>query len=235
MKKLLILLTIPLFLFLNTNFTSASTSYSLDIIDNYLPDNTILQNEDYQAGYQDGYRQGYEEGFSHDNRVKIALWKYEDIRLSVLDTVYRFQFNNFVPRNGIFSPAGLSSIEIRNKVFIPSFRGHISDFGANIRQWYLTVNYLYLSVEKSIIDDIMVRDNVNEINALRTYLEENNIYGYFERADGKTKYQLGYESGYKDAMKETTTKLMSSVLLLVSPILLISIILQMLNKFKNDN
>lgn len=234
MKKLLILLTIPLFLFLNTNFTSASTN-SLDIIDNYSPDNTVLQNED----YQNGYRQGYEDGFSHKNRIKIELWKYDNFYVTELETVYRFNFQNFVSRYSIISPDGLTYNEVRNKVFIPTFNGYVSNFAASIRQWWLSTSTLYLYVEKPLINTIMMRDNVDVVTAFKTYLEENNIYGYFERANGLTDYEIGYNTGYEQgfntAMKDTTTNLISSILLLFSPILLLSIILQIFNKFKEKN
>lgn len=243
MKKLilLVLLTIPFFLFINTNYTSATNS--LDIIDDYFLDNNIVLNED----YQNGYRQGYEDGFSHKNRVKVELWSYSNIRISTLNTVYRFIFENFVQTYNIISPQNLTTAEIRNKVFIPTFIGYVGNqsdnylnsYATDARQWYLgTLNFL-LYVEKEIIDAIMLRDNVNEITAFRTYLQENNIYGYFERANGLTDYQIGYNTGYNEgfntAMKKTTTKLMSSVLLLIGPILLINITLLMLKDFKTKD
>lgn len=150
------------------------------------------------GGYQEGYNRGYEDGFSHDNRVKIALWEYDNINLNVLDTVYRFEFNNFIVTYGIFSPIGLTTNQIKNKVFIPTFNGYVGAFNTSVRQWYFgtVVPNLYLYVEKEIIQEIENREIVGIIQAFRIYLQENNIYGYFERADGKTKYQLGYEDGY---------------------------------------
>ena len=236
MKKLLILafLTIPLFLFLNTNYASASNS--LDIID----DGDI---QEYNEDYQNGYRQGYEDGFSHDNRIKIALWEYGNITFDVLDTVYRFKFNGLIQTYGIFSIQDLTKEQIKNKVFIPTFEGYVGSFdiyqwsfGISERQWYLSTTTFYLYVEKPLIEAIMTRDSVDVVQAFKTYLQENEIYGYFERASGLTDYQIGYNTGYNEgfnnAMKETTTKLMSSVLLLIGPILLINITLRMLKKYK---
>lgn len=236
MKKLLILafLTIPLFLFLNTNYASASNS--LDIID----DGDI---QEYNEDYQNGYRQGYEDGFSHDNRIKIALWEYGNITFDVLDTVYRFKFNSLIQIYGIFSIQDLTKEQIKNKVFIPTFEGYVGSFdiyqwsfGISERQWYLSTTTFYLYVEKPLIEAIMTRDSVDVVQAFKTYLQENEIYGYFERASGLTDYQIGYNTGYNEgfnnAMKETTTKLMSSVLLLIGPILLINITLRMLKKYK---
>ena len=236
MKKLLILafLTIPLFLFLNTNYASASNS--LDIID----DGDI---QEYNEDYQNGYRQGYEDGFSHDNRIKIALWEYDNITFDVLDTVYSFKFNSLIQTYGIFSIRDLTKEQIKNKVFIPTFEGYVGpsdnyqwSFGINERQWYLGTTTFYLYVEKPLIEAIMTRDSVDVVQAFKTYLQENEIYGYFERASGLTDYQIGYNTGYNEgfnnAMKDTTTKLMSSVLVLTGPILLISITSRMLKKYK---
>ena len=154
--------------------------------------------EGYYEGSQVGYRQGYENGYNHDNRIKIPLWQYNNIYLNVLDTVYRFDYNQFVLTYGIISSQGLTTEQIKNKIFIPTFTGFLGSINTNVRQWVLDVSNLYLSVEKSIIETIMTRDSVDEITALKTYLQENNIYGYFERADGKTKYQLGYDDGEQD-------------------------------------
>lgn len=162
--------------------------------------------EGYYEGSQEGYRLGYQDGFNHDNRIKIPLWQYNNFTLDALDTVYRYRFNDFVATYGIFSVGDLTKTQIKNKVFIPTFEGYLgtssenwqSSYAASVRQWYLSSINFFLYVEKPLIQSIMSRDSVNEIIALKTYLQENNIYGYFERADGKTKYQLGYDDGYSD-------------------------------------
>jgi len=125
-----------------------------------------------------------DKGYYHSKLIKIALWEYNNLQLNVLDTVYRFEFNKFVETYGIFSPQGLTTNQIKNKVFIPTFEGYVGSFNTNVRQWYLgtVVINLYLYVEKPIIESIMTRDSVNEITAFRTYLQENNIYGLFEKA-----------------------------------------------------
>lgn len=232
MKKVLILLIIPVFLlFLNTSLASANNN-SLDITDDYFLYNNTIYSED----YQNGYRQGYEDGFSHDNRVKIALWEHDSIYVNELDTVYRYRFNAFISTYDIVSPTGLPVQERKKLVFIPTFDGHVGLYSSSVRQWFLDEVHFLLYVEKPIIESIMTRDSVNEITAFRIYLEENNIYGYFERASGLTDYQIGYNNGYEQgfntAMKDTTNKLMSSVLLLIGPILLINIALLMLKDFK---
>lgn len=153
--------------------------------------------EGYYEGSQEGYKQGYNDGFTHDNRIKIALWEYNNIEyIGGLSTVYRYRFIDFVPTYSIVSLQSHTIPQLKDKVFIPTFNGFVGTVEANIRQWYLGTQYLYISVERPLIDTIKTRDNVNEVIALRTYLQENNIYGYFERADGKTKYQLGYDDGY---------------------------------------
>lgn len=155
--------------------------------------------EGYYEGSQEGYKQGYNDGFNHDNRIKIALWEYDNIEfIGGLSTVYRYRFIDFVPTYSIVSLQSHTSVQLKDKVFIPTFNGFVSTVDANIRQWYLGTQYLYINVERSLIDTIKTRDNVDEVIALRTYLQENNIYGYFERVDGKTKYQLGYDDGYSD-------------------------------------
>lgn len=154
--------------------------------------------EGYYEGSQEGYRQGYQDGYNHDNRIKIELWQHNNITLTVLETVYRFNFESFVSRYGTVSQQNFNTVQLKDKVFIPTFTGFVSLYNTSVRQWFLGVSNFHLYVEKPIIEAIMTRDSVNEINAFKTYLQENNIYGYFERADGKTKYQLGYDDGEQD-------------------------------------
>lgn len=157
----------------------------------------------YDSGYQDGYKEGYQDGFTHDNRIKVTLWEYNNIQyIGGLSTVYKYRFIDFVPTYSIVSLQSHTMAQVKNKVFIPTFEGFVSTVDADVRQWYLGTQYLYISIERPLINTIMTRDNVNEIIALKTYLEENNIYGYFERMDGKTKYQLGYDDGRDDGYNE---------------------------------
>lgn len=152
--------------------------------------------------YQQGYNDGYQNGFNDDNRIKIALWEYNNISYTIFDTVFRFNFNNFISAYGIISGQGLTTEQIKSKIFIPTFDGFLGSISTSVRQWYLYDNDLQLFVERHIIEKIVSRENVGTIDALKIYLQTNNIYGYFERADGKTKYRLGYDEGYNKGLEE---------------------------------
>lgn len=241
MRKILIfLISILFFSILSINRVSAfKEEFTNEYIQDFNSDYDIEYNDgffDYNEDYQEGYRRGYEDGFSHDNRVKIVLWTYENIDLRVLDTVYRYNYNGFVSRYDIVSGRNFTSEQLKNKIFIPTFEGFVGSFNTSVRQWFLGVNNLHLYVEKSIIDSIMSRDSVDEITAFRTYLEENNVYGYFERVTGETDYQLGYNNGYNAGFKDGSRLMyVSDLSKLVLPVVIVVIIVNIFYRFKNDN
>lgn len=150
-------------------------------------------NQGYEDGQEVGYQDGYDDGFSHDTRIKIVLGEFDDSITNQTETlmnVYRFRLDNFKIKYDLAIVQ--SNIVVRGFTY--------TSWSADERgvHYNNTDNHLYLKIEKPLIEFIMNRDSVDVITAFRTYLQENNIYGYFERADGKTKYQLGYEDGYAE-------------------------------------
>lgn len=118
-----------------------------------------------------------DKGYYHSKLIKIALGEFDGSILNQtgnLVNVYRFRLDNFKTKY---------NLSIALNAVVTGFT-YDSSWNTDARGLHYnnSDNHIYLKIEKPIIESIMTRDSVNDITAFRTYLQENNIYGLFEKA-----------------------------------------------------
>jgi hypothetical protein len=102
--------------------------------------------------------------------IKKNIWEVTNFALyATLSNVYTFRSINYTTTNGLVTMVGVMN-KFERKINTLDERG------------FWISSHLYVNIEKSIINNIMLEHSLNEVDAFLKYLEDENIYAYFELA-----------------------------------------------------
>lgn len=212
MKRLLTLLIIFVLIIFNTTYTSAS--YMNENYGNYLIFTTLSLHDDFEfTGY-----------YWFEEETNNYIFEFKPVENS-MDEFIRFLWSNVY-----------NFMDIYHSTYGTSYKFYPYPYSDTIEPiaWSVDDGYIYLIIKTTWFQELEIneQDILPTLDDLTKAINVDTFVFSELTDDYSIGYNKGYNKGYKDAFKDTTTKIISSVFILIGPILVINMVLRMFKTFK---